>query len=128
MVPTTPVSPLDDRFMVLLSNADGVIFRAEVAGGQIRVNARGGDRYFRYLAERETPLLQNEGFLVVRVRRRRDAGEHGYGFRFQAVGDFTRATLSEMTTQVYFGDDVAYLTANWKKRPGRWVLYPRHMK
>lgn len=43
----------------------------------------------------------------------------------RAFGNFSTATLARMTTQVYLGDDVAFLTADWKFRGGRWTLYQK---
>ena len=33
------------------------------------------------------------------------------------------ATLRNMTTFIYIGDDVAYLNADWEGKPGRWHLH-----
>lgn len=39
--------------------------------------------------------------------------------------EFCSATLARMTTQVYLGDDVGFVTAEWTPRSGRWVLHQR---
>jgi len=119
IIPTTPVDPLTDGFVVMLSNADGEIYRAEVAASDLELRGRN-----RYGLNREAAAvaLRDGGIGKLSIRARRDKGQHGFGIRLRSYGDVSRATLPRMTTQVYFGDDVAYLTATWSRRPGRWTL------
>jgi hypothetical protein len=119
IVPTTPADPQLEAFLVTITNDNGVIYRAELPPGALAYTSK--RRYVYRNTDRES-LLESGGIERMFVRRRRDAGETGYGLRLRAFGDFSRATLPRMTTQVYLGDDVAYLTANWKFVQGRWRL------
>lgn len=62
------------------------------------------------------------GIFKLSLKRRLDSGYLNYAFRVKAYGDLRRANLPRMTTQIYVGDDVAYLTAVWSGEPGRWKL------
>lgn len=125
MVPLTPVDPLVDGFVVTIGNANGEIYRAEVGPGDLRENSR---KRYSLNATAAAIALNNGGIHSLHIRQRKDDGETGFGFRVKATGDYSRATLELMTTQVYFGNNVAYLTATWTQRPGRWTLYQRHLK
>ena len=80
-----------------------------------------GNRYRYYATDRDA-VARDGGIAKLSIRRRIYGGEVGYAFRVQAFGNFSRATLALMTTQVYFGDDVGYVTATWTGEPGRWTL------
>ncbi|HXC53533.1 MAG TPA: hypothetical protein VN634_21785 [Candidatus Limnocylindrales bacterium] len=120
MVPESAINPLVDGFVVSLTNANGVIYSAEVK--PVDLQASGEKRWFYRAPDDGSPV--REGIAKLRVRRRVDRGEVGFAIRVTAYGDFSAATLPVMTTQVYFGDDVAYVTAEWTSRPGRWTLFP----
>jgi hypothetical protein len=49
-------------------------------------------------------------------------------FRVRAFGDFSSATLRQMTTQVTIGSEVASLAAEWKAKRSRWVLMLREFR
>jgi len=124
LVPLTPIDPLKDGFSVTLSNANGEIFRADLSAYDL---SAAGSRY-RYKASDPDAVAQSGGgVLMLSIRRRMYGGEMGYGLRVRTTGDFSRATLARMTTQVYFGDDVGYVTATWQGEPGRWVLRQRDL-
>ena len=118
LFPTTPLDLVKERFLVTLSNANGEIYRAELAPSMLRAK---GKRY-RFFAEDRALVAEQGGIAKLSVQRKYYGDELGYAFRVQAYGDFTRATLATMTTQAYFGDDVGYVTATWTGEPGRWVL------
>jgi hypothetical protein len=122
--PFTDVDPITDGFVLTLTNANGEIWRAEVLPGDIQQTAR--NRY-AINATIGATATSSGGIAKLNVRKRRDEGILGYGIRVRAYGDFSRATLPEMTTQVYFNDDVGFVTARWAKRPGRWTLFARHL-
>lgn len=121
LMPTTDVDPLTEGFLLTLSNDQGEIFRAWVDPAQMRWTRES----FVYKAADPGKVAAEGGVLRVGLRRRLYAGEPGFGIRFKAYGDFSRATLPRMTTQVYVGNDVGYVTAVWGGEPGRWVLRPR---
>jgi len=115
MVPTTDVNPALETFTIMLSNAAGTIFRADLPAGELRAT-----RKSRFLFK--APDLQGDGIQSVRVKRRRDGGVYGYGVRVKVSADLSSATVPRMTTQIYLGNDVAFVTANWKLGNGRWTL------
>ena len=121
LFPTTELDPLTERFVVTLSNANGVIYRAELHPSLLQSDGR---RY-RYYASDHDSVARNGGISKLTIQRRMYGGEVGYAFRVRAHGDFSAATLALMTTQVYFGDDVGYVTASWTGEPGRWVLHQK---
>jgi len=122
MIPTTSVDPEAESFVVTISNDNGVVYRAELPPGALALTSK---RRYVYRSPHRDSLIDTGGIDRMYVRRRKDEGQVGYGVRVRAFGDFSRATLARMTTQVYLGDDVAYLTANWKLRNGRWTLYQK---
>jgi hypothetical protein len=121
IVPESPMDPLVDGFVVTLTNANGEIYRAEVKPVDLQAN---GQMRWAFRAENLDSVYADGGIAKLRIRKRTDGGETAYAVRMTAYGDFSRATLPVMTTQVYFGDDVGYVTAQWTLRPGRWTLYP----
>ena len=123
LIPSTPIDPLAERFVVTLGNANGEIYRAELKPVDVKAD---GSR-FRFRAEDLGAVVRDGGIARLSIRRRLYQGEMGYGIRVRAYGDFSRATLATMTTQVYFGDDVGYVTATWSGKPGQWVLRQRDL-
>lgn len=121
LFPATSIDPATEGFVITLRNANGEIYSAEVKPIDLRTN---GKRLV-FKAENRDEVLAEGGILRLSIIRRVFDGEVAYGFRVQATGDFSRATLARMTTQVYFGDDVGYLTATWSGEPGRWTLRPK---
>jgi len=55
-------------------------------------------------------------------QRIEDDGSISYPFTIITYGDLTVATEATMTSQIYIGDDTAFLTAEWLGRPGAWYL------
>jgi hypothetical protein len=121
LIPSTPIDPARDGFIVTLSNANGNIFSAEVKPvDMVDLGARAV-----YRAPDLAAAARDGGITKLGIVRRTYAGVVGYGFRVKALGDFSRATLAHMTTQVYMGDDVGYVSAEWTAKSGRWVLHQR---
>jgi hypothetical protein len=117
----SPVDPTAEPFLLTLANAEGEIFRAELAAYGLRQE---GNRY-RYVAEDLDKVRREGGIAKLSIVRRSYGGDTGYAFKVLAYGDFSRATLPDMTTHAYLGNDVGYLTATWGGEPGRWVLHQR---
>ncbi len=122
MIPMSDVDPLRDGFVVTLINAEGEIFRAEVKPADIE--ARSTKRY-AYRARDKEAVQRDGGIARLSIRVRTESGVVGYGIRVEAYGDFSRATLPEMTTQAYLGDDVGFVTATWSGEVGHWKLAPK---
>jgi hypothetical protein len=119
--PSTLVDPPADGFIVTLSNANGEIYHAEVKAVDIET---AGSRW-RYRADDLETVAREGGIAKLSIRRRLYGGEVAYSFRVKAFGDLSRATLPLMTTQVYLGNDVGYVTATWTGEAGHWVLTPK---
>jgi len=123
-IPTTETNPLIDGFVFLITNENGEVFRARLFPGDLRhVGGTARHRWsFKDHGARSGKGIR-DGISRVRVRQRRERdGTVSYPFRIEAYGDMSRALTSRMTTQVYVGDDVAFLTATWEGKPGRWYL------
>ena len=122
MAPKSELNPLVDGFSVTLTNLEGEIYRADVKPADIE--SRGLKRFF-YKAPDRDRIRREGGIARFSAVLRTDGGEISYGIRVQAYGDFSRATLPQMTTQAYFGDDVGFVTATWSGEVGRWKLAPK---
>lgn len=130
-VPTTPVDPLRDGFVVLLTNEDGEIFRAQLVAGDFVERGRRENRKVWKFRDRLARLGEGirGGISKVWVKQRLiESEEVAYPFRIEVYGDMSRATKARMTTQVYLNNDVAYLTATWAGEPGRWYLTPKQFE
>ena len=55
-------------------------------------------------------------------QRHEKTGETSYVYTITAYGDMSAALVPTMVTQIYIGDDVAYLEADWLGKPGAWYL------
>jgi hypothetical protein len=121
IMPTTPIDPIAEGFLLTLSNANGEIYRAQLEPSDFTWTRSS----YVYKAEDPGKVMAEGGILRIGLRKRFYAGEPGFGIRFKAYGDFSRATLPHMTTQVYFGDDVGFVSATWSGEAGRWVLRPK---
>jgi hypothetical protein len=125
VVMSTPVSPLTEGVTLVMSNANGEIYRAYVPPEEIRQIRK---KAFTLRRSDEALSPNASGVVSLSIRQRMDGGKLGYGIRLKTFGDFSRATMARMTTQIYLGNDVAYLTADWTKRPGRWMLFQRSFR
>ncbi|MBI5506064.1 MAG: hypothetical protein HY899_14810 [Deltaproteobacteria bacterium] len=122
-IPETPADPLIEGFTFSIGNARGEFYRASLLPMDLegRIGTSGGRWIFKDSTAKLGPGLR-QGLSRVTVRSKLMDGYLNYSFRIVAYGDLSRATLSQMTTQVYIGDDVAYLTADWSGEPGKWKL------
>jgi hypothetical protein len=123
-IPTTEANPLLEGFIVQITNTDGTIYRGELKPGDLQLV--GGTRLKRW-AFRDRGARDGNGIrdglsrVFVKQRMERD-GTISYPFKIKAYGDMARAVKKRMTTQVYIGGDVGFLTASWLGEPGRWRL------
>ncbi len=123
-IPTTTVDPVADGFMFLLTNENGVIYRGRLLPGDIKLVSSGRrPRWgFKDLAAKKGTGSRDGIFkFQLRVHREPD-GSTSYPFFVRVYGDMSFATEKRMTTQVYIGDDVGHLTAEWLGQQGRWFL------
>ncbi len=119
-IPNSPVDPYLEGFSFLLTNADGIIYTASLFPGDFEIKRE--EFRFKDKRAKRTGLGIRGGIFKLRVKQRFDGGFLGYGFTIKAYGDLSRAVLPRMTTQVYIGDDVAFLTATWRGDSRKWKL------
>ncbi len=122
-IPTTDADPRTEGLRFLLTNAHGDIYRANLLPGDMKAKESHEKARWNFKdkqAKRGVSL--RDGLYKVSVRRKLVYGFVNYSFRIQAYGDMSRALLPRMTTQVYIGDDVGYLTADWSGEEGNWKL------
>jgi len=120
--PTTDVVPTEEVFAMMVSNENGIIFRTELPAGALR---RKDGRRWVYKNQDTAALLRDGGVSTLYLRTRRFNGELAYAVRIRLFANNSGATVPRMTTQLYLGDDVAFVTADWTLRNGRWVLHDR---
>ena len=120
VVSAAVVNPIVDGFKLLLSNANGPIYRAELLPGDIVFRRPGRYRYIDRTAKAGPG--ERDGLAQVSIMVKEVDGQDMYVFRVKAWNDLSLATLSEMTLQVTGVDDVATLTTGWGQRSNGWRL------
>lgn len=110
LTPATPMDPLTDGFAVVLSNADGVLFRAELLPADFV-----GRRRPRFL---DRGASARGGLYKVSLLRDGDRVHFGV----QAYAELARATVPTMTIQIAVGDDVFVSKADWRRTRSGWLL------
>ncbi len=123
-IPETPADPATEGFEFLLTNANGEIYRARLLPGDFRAKVKATKSQWKFTDKtaKRGPGIR-DGFFKVQVKRDIRGGFQNFTFKIKAYGDMSRAVLRSMTTLVYIGNDVAFLTAEWSGQPGRWKLY-----
>ena len=116
-----------DRFAIILSNENGVIYQGTLVPGEFKRKVGGKGRYvFRDRDARANGQGDADGIYRVSLRERFEQGHIYVYFRLRAFGDFSSATVPTMTTQIAAGDHVGTLTADWRKTGYGWVLKQRY--
>ncbi len=113
VTPGTSIDPPNESFSISLSNANGVLFSGTVPPGSMR-----GRRYWTF---RVPGARKAGGLSLVRVTPRSDV-PGTYKVDVRAYGDFTAATLAEMTIAVTIGDDPFSNTTTWTQTSNGWVV------
>lgn len=120
--PITPIDFYTDGIGFSLSNANGVIFRAALIGGDMEGNSSGSSWKYKDKLAR-SGFGRRSGIAKFQVKIKLWDGTLSYPFKIQAYGDFSRATLAEMTSQISYGNDLATLTGVWQGEYGKgWIL------
>ncbi|HEY2775737.1 MAG TPA: hypothetical protein VGK20_16975 [Candidatus Binatia bacterium] len=125
-VPAAGIDPMADGFVLTLVNANGEIWRGQVLPGDLRSDP--GRNRFWLNSTVASSSASSGGIAALHIRKRQDQGVTDYGIRARAYGDFSRATLAQMTTQVYVGSNVGYVTAMWTRHSDRWTLFQRDLR
>ena len=120
--PLTPVDLYVEGFGFTLTNANGMIYRAAVYAGDLRSNSSRTAWKFSDSSARDG-RGQRAGISRLVVKAKTINGRLTYPFKMLAYGDLSRATLAEMTTQITYGGDVAWVTGTWAGSPKKgWKL------
>jgi hypothetical protein len=116
-----------DRFAIILSNENGVIYQGTLVPGEFKRRVGGKGRFvFRDRDARSGGQGDADGIYRATLRERLEQGHIYVYFRLRAFGDFSSATVPTMTTQIAAGDHVGTLTAEWRRTGYGWVLKQRY--
>lgn len=99
---------------ILLTNAHGTIYRAELASGALVAQS---SMFFKFRDRRA--LVARQGVWKIDVHRRRRGG---YTFSLKAYGDLSAATEATMTVQWHLGGEVFMNLSTWQKMSHGWKL------
>jgi uncharacterized repeat protein (TIGR01451 family) len=123
-IPQTPADPFAEGFRYVLSNENGVIYSAELLPGDMRVRTRKNLSKWTWkdTTARKSRGLRDGIYRLGIHQRLEKSGDISYVMTILAYGDMSAATLATMTTHIYIGDDVAFLTAEWSGQLGGWRL------
>jgi hypothetical protein len=113
--PTEALDVLGESTGILLTNANGTIFSAEIAGGSL---VAGSKVFFKFL-DRNVRATHN-GIWTIDVRQRRRGS---YTFHVKAYGDLSAATDPVMTVQWHLGGQVFMNHSTWEKMSRGWKLH-----
>jgi hypothetical protein len=120
-VPRGFVDPVVSGMVFLLTNANGVIYQANLLPGDL---LQAGTRYsFKDPGARQG-TGQRDGLYQVTVKQRVKNSQLDYSFKIRAYGDFSAATEPLMMLQVKFGGDGAINLGEWQQAKRGWKLFP----
>ncbi len=125
-VPVSEIDPLTNGFGIHLSNANGVIYQAQMPGNILEVRTFMRWQYKNKLAKKGLDAAgPYKGVFRLGLRYRNIDGIDFLTFRLQVFADLSAATLPDMITQVYGFDDVASLPATWNQKGSGWSLHQK---
>jgi len=111
-----------ENFGILVTNADGIVYRGALDPGLLTKKAGGKGRFkFRDRLAKKG-LGTSDGLSRVSIRPRTFSGVDYLVFSVRSYDDLSAATMADMTTQVVLGNDVGSLSATWTERPNGWRL------
>ncbi|HYC55724.1 MAG TPA: DUF11 domain-containing protein, partial [Candidatus Binatia bacterium] len=120
--PYTPIDLYTEPVRFSLSNANGVIYRASLFPGDMKGNSKGTSFKFTDSLAR-MGRGKRSGISKFLIKAKLINGVLTYPFTFQVYGDFSKATLPDMTTEIMYGTDIASLSATWVgSYPKGWQL------
>jgi hypothetical protein len=114
IAPRTAADPMTEGFGILLSNADGVIYRAFLRPGDLA----GKSTTYMWFLDRAARSGRGVRGGIFRLGVRQRGGR--YFFTLQAYADLAGATLPMMTAQILVGDDVFINKSEWKRTSQGW--------
>ena len=118
---TTPVDPFVEGLTFSIVNVKGDVYRATLEPGDLEKNGK------RYGFKDDTAEIDGigirGGLSRVRVKVMMSEGDPYLVFYVTAFGDLSAATEARMEAQVWVGDDVGYLDAEWTPQKNGWKLF-----
>jgi hypothetical protein len=125
-MPKDAMNPVEQRFGIMIENAQGVVFAAFLEEGDVQPSrASPGKRFFFVDKTAKRSAGIRGGIYRFSVLMRKIKGTEYAAVRIRAYGDFSRATLPRMTTQIYGLKEVGFLTADWTEKKRGWILRQR---
>jgi cysteine-rich repeat protein len=113
IIPSHPIDPATMRAGVLMTNADGVIYRALLNAGDLQPH---GTRW-QYV-DKTAASRPGGGIFKIQLFNRQGI----YHVKVKAYGDLSHATLPTMAAQFQLGDDVYLNRSVWRQRGNGWHL------
>ena len=113
--PTAIIDPITTGMTVTLENDDGTIFMETIVPGQFTENVAG--TRFTY---KNDAAKKSGGIRLVNLKRKDDGIGEGFQLEIKAYGDFSSATLAEMTTLVNIGTSPFFDVGDWTKKKKSW--------
>ncbi len=111
--PLTAADPRTEGVGVLLTNANGIVFKAVLLPGDLE----GNDRSLSFVDRGASKGRGIRGGIYKLKLRKRAAR---YDFNLQAYGDLSAATQPVMTAQLRIGDDMFAFKSEWRRLPKGW--------
>jgi len=125
-LPHDEMNAVEEAFGITLENADGMIYAAHLQQGDVQPSrASPGKRFFFSDKTAKRSKGIRGGIYRFSVLLRKVKGVEYATVRIRAYGDFSRATMPNMTTQIYGLNEVGFLTADWTEKKKGWVLRQR---
>jgi len=118
------IDPFAEGLTFSLRNTEGDVYSGSLVPGDL---VPSGKRWsFKDDTARIDGVGTRNGIGGARLKRSSIHGLAYAGFILTVYGDFSAATLPEMTTQIVIGDDTASETAAWLPLKNGWKLPAKH--
>jgi cysteine-rich repeat protein len=114
VVPQASADPRTRGLGIVVTNADGVVYRAFLSPGDLA----GSTPSFLWFADRTARHGRGLRAGIYRMTLRTRRGH--YFFRLRSYGDLSRATLPVMTVQFLLGDETFSSKSEWKRTRTGW--------
>ncbi|HZR82303.1 MAG TPA: hypothetical protein VFD92_14515 [Candidatus Binatia bacterium] len=111
----TVVDPPNEPFTITLSNANGVIYSADLLPGDLTFKGR-SFRFEDKGAKKGTGIRGGLGKVDIRTEPKTGA----IRVTVQTFGDLSSATVANMTLEISLGDDAFGSTADWTRKTFGW--------
>ncbi len=112
--PITPIDPVNEGVGIIVTNDDGVVYKATLLPNDLIARRPGNLRFVDRKAR--TGEGSRDGIYEFKLRTRADH----WVFGLRAYGNLRAATLPVMGVQVLIGDDAFFYKSEWKRTPTGW--------